>query len=95
MAIRARQVHKIADLARLTVDDAVVPELANQLENILAMIEKMNVVDMDHIKPSFHSLEVLLPFREDQVTEKDQRDIFQNIAPQVEAGLYLVPKVIE
>ena len=95
MTINVRQVHKIADLARLNLKEETAEIFANQLEKTLKLIEKMNLVDTSHIPPVFHSLETSLPFREDIVTEKNQRESFQKIAPMVEAGLYLVPKVIE
>lgn len=95
MTITVHQVHKIADLAKLNLSNDAASMLSKQLESILALIEKMNSVDTAHISPVFHSLETSLPFRTDEVTEKNQREVFQKIAPSVEAGLYLVPKVIE
>lgn len=95
MTITVHQVHKIADLAKLNLNEETATMLSKQLESILTLIEKMNRIDTAHISPVFHSLETSLPFRSDEVTEKNQREAFQKIAPLVEAGLYLVPKVIE
>lgn len=95
MSITVHQVHKIADLAKLNLSEDTASMLTSQLEKILELIEKMNSVNPSHITPDSHSLETSLPFREDSVTAKVQRETFQKIAPLVEAGLYLVPKVIE
>lgn len=85
-------IQKIADLAMLNLDE----DFELDLESILALTEKMNSVDTDHISPLFHPEEISLALRTDKVTEeKDQREVFQKIAPLVEEGLYLVPKVIE
>jgi len=62
---------------------------------ICQLIAQMEAVDVSAIAPMSHAQDVTQRLREDAVTENDQRDRFQAIAPQVEAGLYLVPKVIE
>ena len=66
-----------------------------QLSNILGLVEQMQAVDTTGVAPMAHAQDVSLRLREDRVTETDQHQAFQAIAPQVEAGLYLVPKVIE
>ena len=66
-----------------------------QLSGIFSLIQQMQAVDTSAIKPMSHAQDVMQRLRADIVTETDQRDLFQSIAPQVEAGLYLVPKVIE
>ena len=55
----------------------------------------MNAVDTSGVTPMAHPLDAVQRLREDAVTESDQREHFQQVAPAVEAGLYLVPKVIE
>ena len=95
MSLDAKEVEKIAHLARLAISAADVPEYARNLSRILDLVEQMNAVDTDDVTPMAHPLELSQRLRPDQVTESDQREHFQTIAPRVEDGLYLVPKVIE
>jgi len=95
MALDPREVEKIAHLARLAIRDEDIPEYATNISNILGLVEQMNQVDTSDVVPMAHPLDMPQRLRPDAVTEGDQRERFQSIAPQVEAGLYLVPKVIE
>ena len=95
MSLTATDVKKIAHLARLNLSDADVKLYAEQLSHILNFVEQMNQTDTTHIEAVSHSLDANQRLRTDQVTEPNQRDAFQAIAPSVTAGLYLVPKVIE
>ncbi len=89
------QIARIADLARLELSAAQAAEMQRQLNDILAMVDAMAAVDTTGIAPMSHPQEVTQRLREDRVTEESQRELFQSIAPAVEDGLYLVPKVIE
>ncbi len=95
MSLARDDVEKIAHLARLAVDDGELDSVAEGLSNILQMVEQMSAVDTQGVTPMAHPLHMVQPLRPDQVTEQNQRDLFQSIAPQTEDGLYLVPKVIE
>ncbi|MEJ2646741.1 MAG: Asp-tRNA(Asn)/Glu-tRNA(Gln) amidotransferase subunit GatC [Gammaproteobacteria bacterium] len=95
MALDPSEVRKIAHLARLGIDEQDIPAYARNLSDILAFVEQLNAADTSDIAPLAHPLDATQRLRSDAVTEVDQRDHFQSIAPQVEAGLYLVPKVIE
>jgi aspartyl-tRNA(Asn)/glutamyl-tRNA(Gln) amidotransferase subunit C len=88
-------VRKVARLARLAMNEAEIETARSQLSGIFALIEEMQAVDTAGIAPMSHAQDVSQRLREDAVTETDQRELFQSIAPQVEAGLYLVPQVIE
>ncbi|MFZ2301722.1 MAG: Asp-tRNA(Asn)/Glu-tRNA(Gln) amidotransferase subunit GatC [Gallionella sp.] len=88
-------VRKVARLARLAMDETEIEAARSQLSGIFALIAEMQAVDTKGIEPMSHAQDVSQRLREDAVTETDQRELFQSIAPQVEAGLYLVPKVIE
>jgi len=90
-----KDVQQIAQLARLEIDENDIPEYATNLTNILALVEQMNAVDTDDVIPMAHPTDAVQRLREDEVTETNQREHFQEIAPQVENGLYLVPQVIE
>lgn len=89
------EVRRIADLARIEVPDADVAALQQQLNGIFGLIEQMRAVDTAGVEPMAHAIDLTQRLREDAVTEEDRHALYQEGAPQVEAGLYLVPKVIE
>jgi len=95
MALTRDDVTRAARLARIAIDDAEADEVLRQLERIFGMIEEMRAVDVSNVDPMAHAQDVRLRLREDEVTELDQHELFQSVAPRVERGLYLVPKVIE
>ncbi|MCP8463772.1 Asp-tRNA(Asn)/Glu-tRNA(Gln) amidotransferase subunit GatC [Pseudomonas sp. ZM23] len=95
MALERSDVEKIAHLARLGLEEADIPRTTDTLNNILGLIDAMQAVDTDGIAPLAHPLEATQRLRADEVTEENHRDAYQAIAPAVEDGLYLVPKVIE
>lgn len=88
-------VQKIAHLARLAIDEADIAHYATNLSNILHLVEQMDSVDTDKVKPMAHPLDEVQRLREDEVTEINQREQFQQCAPSTSDGLYLVPQVIE
>jgi len=89
------EVRRIADLARIEVPDADVAALQQQLNGIFGLIEQMRAVDTAGVEPMAHAIDLTQRLREDAVTEEDRHALYQAGAPQVEDGLYLVPKVIE
>ena len=95
MALTRDDVMRAARLARIAIKEGEADEVLGQLERIFRMIEEMQAVDVSGVEPMAHAQDVTLRLREDKVTEADQHELFQSIAPQVERGLYLVPKVIE
>lgn len=95
MSISLDQVHRIAKLARIELADGEDARTADQLNGIFGLIEQMQAVDTSGVAPMAHAVDLSQRLREDAATEANQRDAFQTIAPEVEAGLYLVPKVIE
>ena len=95
MSLTATDVKKIAHLARLNLSDADTQLYTEQLSKIIDFVEQMNQTDTGNSEPLAHSLDINQRLRADTVTETNQRTAFQAIAPQVEAGLYLVPQVIE
>jgi aspartyl-tRNA(Asn)/glutamyl-tRNA(Gln) amidotransferase subunit C len=86
---------RAAHLARIAVDNAEAEAALTQLTRVFGLIEDMQAVDVSGIEPMAHAQDLMLRLRDDVVTEGDQRNLFQSVAPEVEAGLYLVPKVIE
>ena len=90
-----QDVQRIAHLARLELSGEEAAAMQQQMNAILSMVDQMAAVDTRGVEPMSHPQEVTQRLREDVVTETDQRECFQSIAPQVEDGLYLVPRVIE
>jgi aspartyl-tRNA(Asn)/glutamyl-tRNA(Gln) amidotransferase subunit C len=101
MNLTNADVRKVASLARLAMTESEIESARTQLTGIFDLIAEMQAVDTRGIAPMSHAQELSQRLREDVVTETDQRELFQSIAPrhdglpQVEAGLYLVPQVIE
>ena len=95
MSITNADVRKVARLARLAMSETEIETARAQLAGIFDLIAEMQAVDTRNIAPMSHAQDVSQRLREDVVTATDQRELFQSIAPQVEAGLYLVPQVIE
>ena len=95
MSLSLDDVRRIARLARIEVTDAEAAAVQGELNGILGLVEQLQAADTRGIEPMSHARDVGLRLREDAVTEADQHRAFQAIAPQVEADLYLVPKVIE
>jgi aspartyl-tRNA(Asn)/glutamyl-tRNA(Gln) amidotransferase subunit C len=95
MSLSTEQVNKIAWLGRIAIDADKIESYARDLSGILDFVEQMSAVDTSAVAPMAHPMDQAQRLRPDVVTEPDQRDLFQAHAPLVEAGLYLVPKVIE
>lgn len=95
MSLTLDEVKKIAHLARLNLSESDMELYTSQLSRIIGFIEQMSEVDTTHVEALAHPLDISQRLRPDTVTELDLRKKYQSIAPQVEAGLYLVPKVIE
>ncbi len=95
MTISPADVARIAYLARIEIDAAQAEEMRAKLDAIFAMINELRAVDTTGVVPMAHAQDVMLPLREDKVTETNHRALYQSGAPAVEDGLYLVPKVIE
>lgn len=95
MSLSLDDVSRIARLARIEISSAEAERTRDQLNGILDFVAQLQAVDTDGIAPMAHAVDVVQRLRPDAVTESDRREAFQAIAPETEAGLYLVPKVIE
>ena len=95
MTLKTDDVRNIANLAQLHIDDDAIDRYASDLSRILELVEQMNQVDTRGVEPLANPLDATQRLRPDVVTEQDQRDKFQQIAPDVAHGLYRVPRVIE
>jgi aspartyl-tRNA(Asn)/glutamyl-tRNA(Gln) amidotransferase subunit C len=95
MSLTSEDVHRIARLARIRLSDTEAEQTRHQLNGIFSLIEALQATDTTGVAPMAHARDVFQRLRADEVTEPNRRAAFQAVAPQAEAGLYLVPKVIE
>ena len=95
MSISQAEIVKVAHLARLAIPEERLEGYTHTISDILDLVAQMNAVNTDNVLPLSNPLDAVQILREDVVTETNQREIYQSVAPLVEDGLYLVPKVIE
>jgi aspartyl-tRNA(Asn)/glutamyl-tRNA(Gln) amidotransferase subunit C len=95
MSLTPEQVRQVAHLARLELKPGQTEHYARQLSNILEMVGQLAAAKTDGVQPMAHPLDMVQRLRPDAITAPDQREPFQALAPAVQEGLYLVPKVIE
>ncbi|HSG61166.1 MAG TPA: Asp-tRNA(Asn)/Glu-tRNA(Gln) amidotransferase subunit GatC [Pseudomonadales bacterium] len=95
MAIDKHEIEKLSRLARLSVSEDDSADVAERITRILDLVDQLQAVDTHGVAPMSHPLDAVQRLRADEVSETNQREAFQAIAPNAEQGLYLVPKVIE
>ncbi|MEP0203401.1 MAG: Asp-tRNA(Asn)/Glu-tRNA(Gln) amidotransferase subunit GatC [Halioglobus sp.] len=95
MSIEQSDIQSIAELARIRVSDDQLEAVTERIQSILSMVDQLQAADTANVEPMANPLDATARLRADEVTETNQREAFQAIAPAVENGLYLVPKVIE
>ena len=95
MALKPEDVKSIAHLARLDIREEDIPNYAENLSRIFDFVQQLEAADTNGVEPMAHPLHMAQRLRADEVSESDNRELYQQNAPQTDAGLYLVPKVIE
>nr|WP_010132218.1 Asp-tRNA(Asn)/Glu-tRNA(Gln) amidotransferase subunit GatC [Microbulbifer agarilyticus] len=95
MAVDAQTIEKLAELARIAISEETIDEVSSRLGDVLQLVDQLQAVNTDGVEPMAHPLDEVQVLRQDAVTEPNQREAFLALAPQSEAGLYLVPKVID
>ena len=95
MSLSHDDVRRLARLARIAIRPEESAAVVERLNRVLALIDQMRAVDTSGIEPMAHALDIVQRLRPDAVAELDQRELYQAVAPAVDAGLYLVPKVLE
>ncbi|WNK21380.1 Asp-tRNA(Asn)/Glu-tRNA(Gln) amidotransferase subunit GatC [Halomonas piscis] len=95
MALEQTHVRRAAQLARLDLSDAQALSFVDDLNRILEMVDQLQSVETDDVAPLMHPLDATQRLRADGVTEGNERERFQRLAPATEDGLYLVPRVVE
>lgn len=95
MSLTLEQVQRVAELSRIQINDQEALAAQQQLNSIFGLIEQMQAVNTQGVEPMAHAQDLAQRLRPDAVTETNRRDAYQAVSPEVEAGLFLVPKVIE
>jgi len=95
MAIASSDIAQLAHLARIALPDDQVEQVTRRIAEVLDLVGQLQAVDTTGVEPMAHPLDAMQRLRSDQITETNQREAFQAIAPATEDGLYLVPRVIE
>jgi aspartyl-tRNA(Asn)/glutamyl-tRNA(Gln) amidotransferase subunit C len=95
MSLDHDQVRRLARLARIAIRPDESEAVLERLNRVLGLIEEMRRVDTTGVEPMAHAQDLVQRLRDDKITQADQHDLYQSVAPAVEGGLYLVPKVIE
>jgi len=99
MSLTSSDIARIANLARLDLDAAHSARMLGQLNQFFAIVEQMRAVDTTGVEPLAHPVaaigDIALRLRDDVVSEPNNRAANQKSAPDVQSGLFLVPKVIE
>lgn len=95
MKLNVEELHKVAHLARLSIHSKDEESYSQALSNILDLVDEMQSIDTQGVQPMMHPMDATQRLRKDEITESDQRDYLQQLAPATEDGLYLVPRVVE
>ena len=95
MNIERQEIEKLATLARIAIDESTISEVSQRLSSVLDLVDQLQAVNTEGVEAMSHPMQATQRLREDEVTETNQREAFQAIAPETEDGLFLVPKVIE
>lgn len=95
MSISRDKIEQVAWLARIQLEESEKEALESKLSDILGMVDQLQAADTDGITPMAHPLDATQRLRPDEVTETNQRERFQAVAPEIQDGLYLVPRVVE
>ncbi len=95
MNIERQEIEKLATLARIAIDESTITEVTERLGSVLELVDQLQAADTSGVEAISHPMQGTQRLREDEVTELNQREALQAIAPDTEEGLLLVPKVIE
>ncbi|MDG1307626.1 MAG: Asp-tRNA(Asn)/Glu-tRNA(Gln) amidotransferase subunit GatC [Porticoccaceae bacterium] len=95
MSIERHEIEKLAMLSRIAISDSTIVEVSQRLGSVLDLVDQLQGVNTDGVQAMSHPMQAIQRLREDEVSELNQREALQKIAPDTEEGLFLVPKVIE
>ena len=95
MHIERHKIEKLATLARIAINEDTISDVTARLSSVLDLVDQLQAIDTDGVAPMSHPMQSTQRLREDEVTELNQREALQAVAPDIEKGLFIVPKVIE
>ncbi|MDB9949444.1 Asp-tRNA(Asn)/Glu-tRNA(Gln) amidotransferase subunit GatC [Porticoccaceae bacterium] len=95
MSIERQEIEKLATLSRIAIGEDTITEVSQRLSSVLELVDQLQAVNTDGVEAMSHPMKATQRLRKDEVSEINQREAFQAIAPDTEEGLFLVPKVIE
>ncbi|MCT2531477.1 Asp-tRNA(Asn)/Glu-tRNA(Gln) amidotransferase subunit GatC [SAR92 clade bacterium H921] len=95
MSIERHEIEKLAMLSRIAISDSTIVEVSQRLGSVLDLVDQLQGVNTEGVQAMSHPMQAIQRLREDEVSELNQREALQKIAPDTEEGLFLVPKVIE
>jgi aspartyl-tRNA(Asn)/glutamyl-tRNA(Gln) amidotransferase subunit C len=95
MSLTPDDVRRLAHLARIAIEPQESHAVLEGLNRVLGLVDQMRAVDTQGVEPMAHAMDIVQRLRPDEVRETDPRAAYQSVAPAVQDGLYLVPKVIE
>ena len=95
MSIERQEIEKLATLSRIATNESTITEVSQRLSSVLDLVDQLQAINTEGVDAMSHPMQATQRLREDEVTEINQREAFQAIAPDTEDGLFLVPKVIE
>jgi aspartyl-tRNA(Asn)/glutamyl-tRNA(Gln) amidotransferase subunit C len=95
MSIERQEIEKLATLSRIAIGEDTITEVSERLSSVLELVDQLQAVNTEGVEAMSHPMKATQRLREDEVSEINQREAFQAIAPDTEEGLFLVPKVIE
>jgi aspartyl-tRNA(Asn)/glutamyl-tRNA(Gln) amidotransferase subunit C len=95
MSIERQEIEKLATLSRIAIGEDTITEVSQRLSSVLELVDQLQAGNTDGVEAMSHPMKATQRLREDEVSEINQREAFQAIAPDTEEGLFLVPKVIE
>jgi aspartyl-tRNA(Asn)/glutamyl-tRNA(Gln) amidotransferase subunit C len=93
--VDAKSINELAHLARININQEMVDDVAKSITSILDLVDQLQAADTEGVEPMSHPMDAVQRLRADTVTESNQRESLQAIAPAVENGLFLVPKVLD
>ncbi|MDB3966668.1 Asp-tRNA(Asn)/Glu-tRNA(Gln) amidotransferase subunit GatC [Porticoccaceae bacterium] len=95
MNIERQEIEKLATLARIAIDESTIAEVTERLDSVLGLVDQLQAAETSGVEAVSHPMQGTQRLRDDEVSEINQREALQAIAPDTEEGLFLVPKVIE
>jgi aspartyl-tRNA(Asn)/glutamyl-tRNA(Gln) amidotransferase subunit C len=95
MIIERHEIEKLATLSRISIDEKTITDVTERLSSVLDLVDQLQTADTDSVQGISRPFQVSQRLRADEITESNHRDEFQAIAPAMDNGLFIVPKMID